>query len=68
MDRRFTFVAHAKYLRSKVTQLVTQIKRIAAENWGIKNDMLKIIYGAVALPIIKYGAVLWYDVANKVII
>ena len=45
--------------------MVTAIKRIAAENWGIKTDMLKIIYGAVALSIVKYGSVLWYDVTNK---
>ena len=41
------------------------IKRIEAEEWGIKADMLKILYGAVALPIIRNGSVLWYDVANK---
>lgn len=41
------------------------IKRIAAEKWGIKTNMLKILYEAVALPIIRYGSLLWYDVAKK---
>ena len=44
------------------------IKRIEAEKWGIKADMLKILYGAVALPIIRNGSVLWYDVANKTLL
>lgn len=65
VDRKFTVVAYARYLRSKVTQFVIAIKRIAAERWGIKTDMLKILYGAVALPIIRYGSVLWSDAANK---
>ena len=68
VDRRFTFVAHARYLRSKVTRLVMAIKRISAENWGIKVDMLKIIYGAVALPIVRYGSVLWFDATSKIMV
>ena len=42
------------------------IKRIAAERWGIKYHVQKVLYGAIALPIVKYGAVLWYDVVSKV--
>ena len=41
------------------------IKRIAAEKWEIRTDMIKVLYGAVAFPIIKYGTLLWYDVADK---
>ena len=38
------------------------IKRIAAEQRGIKSCVQKVFYRAVALPIVKYGAVLWHDV------
>ena len=41
------------------------IKRIAAERWGIRQHVLKVIYKAVALPIVKHGTVLWHDVASK---
>ena len=47
-------------------QHVGMIKRIAAERWEIKYHVQKVLYGAVALPIVKYGAVLWYDVVSKV--
>lgn len=67
VDRRFTFIVHARYLRSKVTQFVMTIRRIA-EKWRIKTDMLKTLYGAAAFPIIRYGSLLWYDVANKTLI
>ena len=44
------------------------IKRIASERWGIKSHVQKVLYGAVALPIIKYGSVLWHDVAGKAMV
>lgn len=67
VDRRFTFIVHARYLRSKVTQFVMAIRRIA-EKWRLKTDMLKTLYRAAAFPIIRYGSLLWYDVANKTLI
>ena len=30
--------------------------------------MLKVLYGAVALPIVKHGTVLWHDVASKAMV
>ena len=68
LDRKLTFVAHARYLRAKVAEFMFSIKRVAAEKWGIKTDILKVLYKAVALPIIKYGAVLWYEEVQKTIV
>lgn len=68
IDKRMNFIAHARYLRAKVSQFVFSIKRVAAERWGIKSNILKVLYGAVALPITRYGAVLWYNAANKTMV
>ena len=68
VDKRLSFLEHAKYLRERITQYVFTIKRIAAERWGIKRHILNVLYGAVALPIVKHGAVLWYDAAQKVMV
>ena len=60
IDRKMNFIAHARYLKAKVSQFVFSIRRIAAEKWGIKPNILKILYSAVPLPITRYGVVLWY--------
>ena len=44
------------------------IKRIAAERWGIKRHVVNALYGAVVLPIVKYGAMLWCDAVTKVMV
>lgn len=68
VDKRLDFIAQARFLRTKFTHLVMAIRRIVAEKWGLKTDILKSLHGAVALPIIKYGSILWFDAANKALI
>ena len=68
VDKKLSFLDHAKYLRSKIMQHVSMFKRIAAERWGIKRHVVNVLYGAVGLPIIKYGAMLWYDAVTKVMV
>lgn len=65
IDKKLNFLDHAKYLRTKIMQHVCMIKRIASERWGIKPHVQKVLYGADALPIIKYGSVLWHDAVCK---
>lgn len=52
LDDKMNFIAHTKYLRNKVTNLVMAIRRIAREKWGIKRHIIEVLYDAVALPII----------------
>lgn len=61
MDDKMNFIEHTKYLRNKVTNLIMAIKRIAREKWGIKRHIIEVLYDAVALPIITYGAAGWWD-------
>ena len=65
IDNRQNYIEHVKYLRTKIIQHVCMIKRIASERWGIKPKIQKVLYGAVALPIIRYGSVLWWEVVCK---
>ena len=58
VNKNLSFLEHAKQLRERITQYVSIIKRIAAERWGIKRHVLNVLYGAVALPIVKHGALL----------
>lgn len=61
IDEKLKFIEHAKYIRSKVIKFVMAIRRISREKWGLRINILKIMYKAVALPIIKYGSTMWYD-------
>lgn len=61
IDDKLNFIPHVKHLRNKVTNFIMSIRRIAREKWGIKRHIIEVLYDAVALPIITYGAVGWYD-------
>ena len=65
IDNKQNYIKHVKYLRTKIIQHVCMIKRIASERWGIKPKIQKVLYGAVALPIIRYGSVIWWEVVYK---
>lgn len=66
IDKILNFVAHVRYLRTKVLQYVSSIRRVAEENWSMKPHIVKVLYGAV--PIVKYEAVLWFDRANNIMV
>jgi len=61
IDDKLNFIPHVKHLRNKVTNFIMSIKRIVREKWGIKRHIIEVLYDAVALPIITYGAVGWFD-------
>ena len=61
IDEKMNFIAHAKYLRDKLTKFIMSIRRMAKEKWGLKTHILKILYKAVALPIACYGASVWFE-------
>lgn len=44
VDEKLNFIAHARYRRTKIIQFMSSIKRIALEKWGIKSDILKVLY------------------------
>lgn len=37
------------------------IRRIAREKWGLKRHVVEILYNAVMIPIVTYGAIGWFD-------
>jgi len=61
IDDKMSFIPHAKYLRNKVTNFIMSINRIVQEKWWIKRHIIEVLYDAVALPIITYDSVGWFD-------
>lgn len=68
IDDKLNFINHAKYIRSKLTNLIMAIRRIAKEEWGIKQCGRKILYNMVAVPIASYASTVWYDKTKNVMV
>lgn len=61
IDEKLNFIAHTKRLREKLTNFIMSIKRLTKEKWGLEKNTMKIMYNAVVIPIVTYGAAFWYD-------
>lgn len=65
LDEKLNFILHAKYTRSKIITLIMALRRVSRESWGLKSNIIKILYTAVFLPIVNYGSGLWYGEVQK---
>lgn len=61
INNKLNFIAHVKYLRDKLTKFVMMIRRLVRDEWGLKKNVLKVLYRAVVVPITTYGATAWFD-------
>ena len=61
IDRRFNFNAHVEYTMRKCIRLIHALSKSAKFNWGLRHDVLRIIYSGAILPISSYGAQVWED-------
>ena len=65
LDRKFNFNKHIEYVSEKCTKLIHSLSKSARVNWGLKSDVLKIIYRGAILPLLSYAAPVWIDSVNK---
>ena len=68
IDEKLNFVAHVRYLRAKIAQYIASIRRVATQKWGMKSHIVKVLYGTVALPIVRYGSTLWFEGAKNIMV
>lgn len=61
IDEKLNFITHTKRLREKLTNFIMSIKRLTKEKWGLEKNTMKIMYNAVVIPIVTYGAAFWFD-------
>jgi hypothetical protein len=55
-------------MEEKLTKLIFTLARSAKVTWGLKHKALKTIYTAAILPIILYGATVWKDNTEKILL
>ena len=65
IDKRFNFKAHIEHVTAKCRKLLFALSKSAKINWGLRSDVLKIIYNGAILPLLTYAAPIWIDAACK---
>jgi hypothetical protein len=56
IDRRLNFNQHIDKITGKSIKIVHALSRSVKINWGLRHDVLRIIYTGAILPILSYGA------------
>jgi len=60
-NRRFNFNAHKEYPTGKCIRLIHALSKSAKVNWGLRHNVLRIIYSGAILPILSYVALVWKE-------
>jgi len=61
IDRRFNFNELIGNIAGKCIKIMRALSKSAKINWGLRHDVLRIIYAGSTLPILSYGAPLWIE-------
>jgi len=65
IDKGIRFHSHCSIVREKVKNVFHKFRGIARSKWGLRHESLQIIYKAICIPIITYGAGAWAEYATQ---
>jgi len=60
-DIKFKFREHITYAAEKCIKLIYSLSKSAKITWGIRHEVLKMIYEGAILPLLLYGTPVWID-------
>jgi len=61
LDTKFKFREHMTYAAEKCTKLIYSLSKSAKITWGLRHEVLKMIYEGAILPLLLYGVPVWID-------
>jgi len=61
IKRKFTFNEHTKHATDRSTMLINALSKSARISWGLRHEVLKIIYNGAILPQLLYAAPVWTE-------
>lgn len=64
IDKNRNFVQHAKYIKDKTKKIGAKLKRVVKAEWGLNDTTRRLLYQALILPVICYGAGAWFRRIN----
>ncbi|XP_055924650.1 uncharacterized protein LOC129956737 [Argiope bruennichi] len=59
IDSKLNWSDHLQHIKTKSSNLIQKIGRVAGSNWGLKKDHRKILYKTVTEKMILHGSVAW---------
>ena len=65
IDRRFHFSQHTDKITGKSIKIIHALSKSAKINWGLRQDVIRIIYNGAVLPSLSYGAPVWIECLNR---
>lgn len=66
IDKRYRFNQHIEHIAEKCTKLIHALSKSAKINWGLRSDVMRIIYKGAMLPLLSYGVPMWIDALQTV--
>ena len=61
MDNKFKFSEHITYTAEKCIKLIYSLSKSAKVTWGLRHEVLKMIYEGAILPLLLFEAPVWID-------
>jgi len=65
IDRRFNFNELTENIARKYIKIIYALSKPAKINWGLRHDVLRIIYAGAILPILSKGAPIWIEYLKR---
>ena len=66
LDSRLTFQHHVKQVEAKAKQKINLLKCLNKSTWGAGPATARLAYTSTLLPLITYGAAVWYKGEKKI--
>lgn len=61
LDRKLSFMPHVQYLKNKIMALSGILRRSIQDEWGLKRKACTLLYKCLYVPVIVYGAIVWFE-------
>jgi hypothetical protein len=65
IDKRFNFNDHIEYITGKCIKLIHTLSKSAKINWGLRHDVLRIIYMGAILSILSCVSPVWIESVTR---
>jgi hypothetical protein len=65
IDRRLNFNVHIDNITGKCIKIIHALSKSAKINWGLRHNILRIIYTGAILAILSYGAPIWIECLER---
>lgn len=59
VDSKLTWKPHIDNVLQKLAGITKSLRGVARQGWGVKLHIMRLLYNAIFVPVLMYGAVVW---------